>query len=420
MVKQLALLLWFTIVLFPYLGLPQNEDTNAFLNGQKLKYHTNGHPKAKGLKISIEYPSHWNCQEGERSNIVQKFIGTTFDGFNPTCLILIKDLPEDTKLFSEQELADTMFSSEGLKAMIPPGALFLKGEQTKYDGQPGAWILYSMLGTRAGFKVDVHVLQHALLYSGKLILLQCSIGGLPGNQRTTEELFSQYLTLFQLMGNSIVIHDKWEKIAADKDTNLDSNINDAVGESWVLVSVLSFFLFLGIGLTPPALIRFIVIKRPIAKGWAYAIVILFGLVNLVIFTILGGTSKTVLLVSAWTSYAILRTGAKKQHATKEQVKTKAPVPKQAYSQNEDTDIETYEEIDDSLMNEKDKTRVYGAVLGLHGTVTKQEIIDAYKKLIAKYHPDKVSHLGEEFQKYAEKKTREINKAFYYLKRKYTL
>lgn len=83
-------------------------------------------------------------------------------------------------------------------------------------------------------------------------------------------------------------------------------------------------------------------------------------------------------------------------------------------------IETYQEIDDASIAEKDKPRIYGAILGLRGRVSKQDIISTYKELMAKYHPDKVSHLGIEFQRYAEKKTKDINKAFSYLKKRFEL
>jgi DnaJ-domain-containing protein 1 len=42
-----------------------------------------------------------------------------------------------------------------------------------------------------------------------------------------------------------------------------------------------------------------------------------------------------------------------------------------------------------------------------------ELKAVYRSMLAKYHPDKVSHLGKEFLLYAEKRTREINAAFEY-------
>lgn len=85
-----------------------------------------------------------------------------------------------------------------------------------------------------------------------------------------------------------------------------------------------------------------------------------------------------------------------------------------------TELEMYKEIDDSNLSEEDKTIIYGELLGLKGTIKKSEITKVWKKMLENYHPDKVSHLGKEFQIFAEKKTKDINKAYFYFKKKFGL
>ena len=51
------------------------------------------------------------------------------------------------------------------------------------------------------------------------------------------------------------------------------------------------------------------------------------------------------------------------------------------------------------------------VLGLSSGASKDEIRSAYRGLVAKYHPDKVAHLGHEFETIAREKALAINKAF---------
>jgi len=50
------------------------------------------------------------------------------------------------------------------------------------------------------------------------------------------------------------------------------------------------------------------------------------------------------------------------------------------------------------------------ILGIGPNASKKEIQTAYKDAIKKYHPDKLSHLGEEFSDLANEKFLEIQKA----------
>ena len=55
------------------------------------------------------------------------------------------------------------------------------------------------------------------------------------------------------------------------------------------------------------------------------------------------------------------------------------------------------------------------VLGIGKNASQDQIRSAYKALAAKYHPDKVSHLGEEFRELAEQRFKEIQEAYNHLK-----
>lgn len=56
-----------------------------------------------------------------------------------------------------------------------------------------------------------------------------------------------------------------------------------------------------------------------------------------------------------------------------------------------------------------------AILGVKPGASPAEIHAAYREAAQKFHPDKVSHLGEEFQAMAEKKFIEIQSAYEVLK-----
>ena len=66
----------------------------------------------------------------------------------------------------------------------------------------------------------------------------------------------------------------------------------------------------------------------------------------------------------------------------------------------------------------DEDRYY-TILGLEPGADFEQIKTAYRKLSMKYHPDKVSHLGEEFLRVSEEKMKELNEAYQYLKKKFS-
>ncbi len=54
------------------------------------------------------------------------------------------------------------------------------------------------------------------------------------------------------------------------------------------------------------------------------------------------------------------------------------------------------------------------ILGVARHATQEEIRAAYRRAVAQYHPDKVSHLGQEFQELAHQKLIAIQQAYDYL------
>jgi len=51
------------------------------------------------------------------------------------------------------------------------------------------------------------------------------------------------------------------------------------------------------------------------------------------------------------------------------------------------------------------------VLGLEPGASREEVKAAYRRLVAQYHPDKVAHLGKEFQDLAHRRLIEIQQAY---------
>jgi DnaJ like chaperone protein len=64
---------------------------------------------------------------------------------------------------------------------------------------------------------------------------------------------------------------------------------------------------------------------------------------------------------------------------------------------------------------KDTDSAY-KILEIEPNATNEEVKKAYKKMAVKYHPDKVSHLGEDVRKAAEEKFQNLNAAYNEIKK----
>ncbi len=64
----------------------------------------------------------------------------------------------------------------------------------------------------------------------------------------------------------------------------------------------------------------------------------------------------------------------------------------------------------------DNTDAAYKVLEIDSSASDEEIKKAYRKMAMRYHPDKVSHLGPEFQKGANEKFQKVNEAYEKLKK----
>ena len=70
----------------------------------------------------------------------------------------------------------------------------------------------------------------------------------------------------------------------------------------------------------------------------------------------------------------------------------------------------FESIKTMFYNKKDIVSAY-KILEITKAASNNEVKKAYRKMVKKHHPDKVRHLGDEYQQGAEEKFRQIQKAY---------
>jgi DnaJ like chaperone protein len=61
-------------------------------------------------------------------------------------------------------------------------------------------------------------------------------------------------------------------------------------------------------------------------------------------------------------------------------------------------------------------RDYYDILGVSKSASAEEIKKAYRQMAIRYHPDKVIHMGEEYQKGAKEKFQKIQEAYENIKK----
>ena len=217
--------------------------------------------------------------------------------------------------------------------MLPPGATIVDAQSTQIEAVPAGILEFKMRADRAGMAVFLHSWTLYFLSGNTLVLVQFSVSGPAGSEEDVSRRMAGFKPLFILIANSIVFPDKWTA-APEGPTGSVSKSSSPSSLPYddlpllTLTLVVSFIVTWGIGLTPPLLMRFVILRRPIGKWWAIGTVSVLWVVNLAIAIALGSTSKThtALFLVVLVSYFILRMGAKKKPQEARLDLTRLPPP----------------------------------------------------------------------------------------------
>ena len=260
------------VILVSSLSFAQ-DGLREFLEGSKGTFNTENHPKAKGAHFRVSYPLSWKALEGERPNIVQKFVSEEGRGLE-LAMIITQSLQLPPGIAFTNADIEEFFSSGGMKEMLPEEARFIDSKQTKIEGIPAGILEYSTRQERAGFAIDMQILAYIFIHRSTMVQFQCQVAGMADSQTDISSRMDQFRPLFTVMANSIVVPDIWVGAPGNVENQVSSNSLPYIdNQSLAETLVISLLVTWGLGLTPPLLTRYVFARRPLSRktaGWLAA------------------------------------------------------------------------------------------------------------------------------------------------------
>lgn len=159
-----------------------------------------GHPKAKGVNLKLRPPMGWKIEEGDRPNIVQKFLFK-----NNNYMIIVKD---NIMFFSRNEMSELLSDDEYVNDFLSEVSSFLTNPQilnhsiVSVDKYPS--LEFTMKGEieRLGIKMSIIQKCWVIFFEDKIIYLQS--GGLANNE------FAALEKLYDLVTNSVIFPEQYD------------------------------------------------------------------------------------------------------------------------------------------------------------------------------------------------------------------
>lgn len=163
--------------------------------------------KSNDIKFIINIPNDYTSKDGIRPHILKQFTFTQNNsGTYIICNIQINILPDETNYFTEEEIANFYFSQKSIKKAYEKYKI-LFSERTKYEGQPGHFIITLGKIERAGFTINMLNCIQRFIYKKCLVSINCiySCEETILSLTELENQFNSFKLLNMLLGNSIVI-----------------------------------------------------------------------------------------------------------------------------------------------------------------------------------------------------------------------
>jgi hypothetical protein len=169
-------------------------------NIQLGEYHSiKDHPKAKGVNLKVKVPKGWKVEEGDRPNVVVKFVNG-----NDLFLVMVKDAETFISKKDAQELfEDEEYISELMGAFNSQFSRWslLEKKIVTLENRPTLELVVSGTNERLGVKFEMVLKTWYFFYEDRFIYLQGSTVKSPSWAAKSQ--------LFSLVANSVILPDQY-------------------------------------------------------------------------------------------------------------------------------------------------------------------------------------------------------------------
>lgn len=192
-----------------YIAKPGRE----FLDGFKARFTSDGSGKAKGVRFHLDYPKSWSSADGNRPNIVRKFVSQNGRGLE-MIMVLVKSLPlSPGQKLTDKDIEDMvaeLATPKELEENLPDGASFVSGGPLRLDARPGFYQKYSVKQQWLDFTISSLYVSYTVYYQTSVIQIQCSVSSEAKEEQSLKQRFERFEPLFKLVINSFVIESQWK------------------------------------------------------------------------------------------------------------------------------------------------------------------------------------------------------------------
>lgn len=218
--------------------VPQSHNTDTVsssnttpLDSPMMSFNTDGHPNAKGVRVSIDYPKTWVASDDQDPNIVGEFTNKTDFGLE-RLTIVTTDVPVPEGMIITEEVQEMVFADTESPGGVPDTATLVDAHPARFGDKASGVLQYYFVGEFEGVEAVMQVWRVIAISGHVFVEFQFQVVGYHESEQEVADRMAATLPLFMRMANSIT-YDELEVGSANPTANdLDHQACDA-GTMWV-------------------------------------------------------------------------------------------------------------------------------------------------------------------------------------------